>query len=199
MYEPLGLKAMRYELGDGDECKAVLLREALELGAASARAVLAENLANHSGRYEAGKTSEINGRFGVSNALKDPSLARTKRRHVSGTTEISRYSLGIDCDANGFGAILGAHTSGNAKALVCIDANGESGAVLVGVDFALLSELELVGAFSRERKTNPPACFADHEVDHLRRDQLRRADEIALVLAILIVSDDYELARFDVG
>jgi len=177
----------------------VLLRETLELGPSSTRAILAENLANHSGWYEAGKASEINGRLGVPYTLKHSSLARTKRRHVAGPTEIGRNSLGIDRDTNGFGAILSAHPSGYPEVLVRIDADRECSTVLVSVDLALLSELELIGAFPRKRETNPPTRLADHEVDHLGRDELRRADEIAFVLAILIVGDDYQLAGLDVG
>src|ERR1700682_3137117 len=150
VHEPLRLKAMRHELGNGDECKTVLLRKAFELGPPGARAILAENLANHSSRYEAGKASEINSRLGVSDALKHPSLARTKRRYVAGTTEISGNGLGIDGDADGFGAVLGTYSRGNAKAFVRIDADGESSAVLVGVDLALLSELELVSTLPGE-------------------------------------------------
>src|SRR4029077_7306938 len=199
MHKPLGLETMRYELGDSDEGKAVLLCETLELGSPSTRAIFAENLTNHSGWYEAGKASEINGRLGVPHALKHSSLACAKRRHVTRTAQIGRNSLGIDRDTNGFGAILRTHSSGNTKALVRIDTDGESSTVLVGVDLALLSELELVGAFPRQRETNPSACLADHEVDHLGGDKVRRADYIAFVLALLIVGDDYQLAGLDVG
>src|SRR5450756_80642 len=199
VHEALGLEAMRDELRDGDECQAVLLREALELGPASARAVLAQNLANHSGWCEAGKAGEIDGRLSVAHALEYSSLARAQRRDVSRTAQIARNGVGIDSDPDGFGAILCAHSRGDTKALVRIDADGESRAVLVGIDFALLSELELVGTFPRKRETNPPARLTDHEVDHFRPDQLRRADEIAFVLAILIVGDDDQLASLDVG
>jgi hypothetical protein len=48
VHEALGLKPMRYELGDGDESEAMFLRESLELGAARTRAVLAEDLADYS-------------------------------------------------------------------------------------------------------------------------------------------------------
>src|SRR5450759_28287 len=199
MHEPLGLEAMRHELRDGDEREAVLLREALQLGATGARAVLAQNLADHPRRNEAGKAGEVNGRLGVAHALEYSSSARAKRRDVSRTAQIGGNSLGIDSNTDGFGAILRAHSRGDAKALVRIDADGESGTVLVGVGFALLSELELVGTFPRKRETNPPARLTNHEVDHFRRDQLRRTDEIAFVLAILIVGDDDQLASLDVG
>jgi hypothetical protein len=33
-----------------------------------------------------------------------------------------------------------------------------------------------------------------HEIDHLGRDQLGRADEIALVLAVLVIGHDDDLA-----
>ncbi len=131
--------------------------------------------------------------------LKHSSLARTKRRHVAGPTEIGRNSLGIDRDTNGLGAILSAHPRRYTKALIRIDTDRECSTVLVGIDLALLSELEMIGAFSRKRETNPPARLTDHEVDHLGRDELRRANEIAFVLAILVVGDDYQLAGLDVG
>ena len=37
-----------------------------------------------------------------------------------------------------------------------------------------------------------------HEVDHLGRDQLRRADEVTLVLAVLVIRDDDDLAVLQV-
>ena len=41
--------------------------------------------------------------------------------------------------------------------------------------------------------------MSGHEADVLRRHELRRDHQIALVLAILVVDDDHELAGFEVG
>jgi hypothetical protein len=197
--EALSLEAVRDELRDGDECESVFLREALELGTTGTRPILAKNLADDSSWSEAGEAGEINRGFRVSNALKHAAIARAKRRHVSGAAKVGWYGLGINSDANRLGAVLSADSGSDAEALVSIDADGERSSVFVGVVFGLLSELELVGAFAGERETDPSARLPDHEVDQLGRDELRRANQIAFVLAILIVGYDYHLAGLDVG
>ncbi len=64
--------------------------------------------------------------------------------------------------------------------------------MLIGVLAAHLRERELVGAVAGDRDADQAARPLDHEVHRRGRDQLRRADQIALVLAILIVGDhDY--------
>ena len=199
MHEALGLQPMCDELGDSDEGEAVLLCETLELGTASARAVLAEDLADYSRGNESGQPGKIDGCFSVPHALEHSSLPRSKGRDVSRAAQIGGNSFGIDGNPDRLCAILGAHSRRDAESLIGINADGESGTIFLGVDFTLLSELQLVGALSRERETYPPARFADHEVDHLGGDQLRRANQVALILAILIVRDDDQLTGLDVG
>ena len=43
-----------------------------------------------------------------------------------------------------------------------------------------------------------PGSVPGHEADVLGRDQLRRDDEVAFVLAVLVVDDDHELAGFEI-
>gem|GEM_PF-2445149 len=57
----------------------------------------------------------------------------------------------------------------------------------------------MIGALTGEREAYPSARFTDHEVDKLGRDELRRTDEVAFVLAILVVRDNDKLAGLDVG
>jgi hypothetical protein len=135
----------------------------------------------------------------VTHALEHSSLPRAKRRDVARATKIGWDSFWIDSDADRLCAVLRAHSRRDAESLIGIDADCERGTIFIGVDFALLGELEMVGAFSRERETYPPARFADHEVDHLRGDQLRGANEITFVLAILVVGDDDQLTGLDIG
>ena len=118
---------------------------------------------------------------------------------MSGTAQISRHRVLVDGDLNRLGAVLCADAGGDAEFRCGIDADGKRGALLFRVLFSLLRQAELVGALAGERETDPSARLTDHEVDHLRRDELRGADEIALVLAILVVGDDDKLAGLDVG
>ena len=58
----------------------------------------------------------------------------------------------------------------------------------------ICGEPELVAALAGERQADESAAVQRHEVDHLGRDQLGRAHEVALVLAVLVVRDDHDLA-----
>ena len=49
----------------------------------------------------------------------------------------------------------------------------------------------------QDRHAELPAAVGDHEIDDFGRHLLGRADEIALVLAVLGVHDDDDLARGD--
>ena len=57
---------------------------------------------------------------------------------------------------------------------------------------------ELLAALAGQAEADQPARVGRHEVDGLRRRELRRADEIALVLALGIVDDDHHLPVPDV-
>src|SRR5581483_8785228 len=60
-------------------------------------------------------------------------------------------------------------------------------------------QAERVDAVAREREADETARLLDHEVDHLRRHELRRADQVPFILAILVVRDDDELPIANVG
>src|SRR3546814_18229808 len=51
------------------------------------------------------------------------------------------------------------------------------------------SQPELGAALAGERQAHQPACMGDHEVDVGRLDQLGGHDQVALVLAVLVVDD----------
>ena len=58
--------------------------------------------------------------------------------------------------------------------------------------------LELVAALRRQAEADQPAPVRRHERDRLRRDELRRDRQVALVLAVGVVDDDDEAPRADV-
>jgi hypothetical protein len=135
----------------------------------------------------------------VPDALEHTTVSRAKRRNVSGAPQVGRHSIRVNCNLNGSRAVLGAYTSSDAKPLVGIDGHRERRPKFLGVRLGLLRKIELIGALTRESEADPAARFTDHEVDQLGRDELRGANEIAFVLAILVVRDDDKLAGFDIG
>ena len=54
------------------------------------------------------------------------------------------------------------------------------------------AQTEVVGAVLGEAEADEPARVRGHEVDRLGRGELRRDDEVALVLAVGVVDDDDE-------
>ena len=101
---------------------------------------------------------------------------------------------GVDGDVNRGGAVAGGDAGGDAEAALRVDADREGGGQLLGVPLGHLGQAELVAALAGERQADQAPAVQGHEVDHLGRDQLGRADEIALVLAVLVVGDDDDLA-----
>src|SRR5690606_40778631 len=51
-------------------------------------------------------------------------------------------------------------------------------------------QAELAAALLRERQADQAAPVAGHEVDGLGRDEVRREDQVALVLAVFLVHED---------
>ena len=68
-----------------------------------------------------------------------------------------------------------------------------------GVALHHLRQVEPVTIFRRQGEADPAAAVPRHEVDDFGRDQFRRADEIALILAVLVVDDHHHPAGLDVG
>src|SRR5262249_11154877 len=108
--------------------------------------------------------------------------------------EMSGFGFRIHRDANRPGAILGADPRRHAEARRRVDRGRVRGVVLVDPVLGHERQTERVDAIARQGKADHPARLLDHEVDHFGRDQLRRANEIAFVLAIFVVGDDDELA-----
>src|SRR2546422_3309866 len=79
-----------------------------------------------------------------------------------------------------------------------VDAHRERRLPRLGVVLRHLREPEGLAALGRERQADQPAPVRRHEIDHLGRDLLGRADQVTLVLAVLVVRYDDELPRADV-
>jgi len=67
----------------------------------------------------------------------------------------------------------------------------------LGVVFHHQRQAQVVAAFSGERRHDHTGRVAHDEGDLLGRGELRRHDEVALVLAILVVDHDHDLAAAD--
>ena len=113
-----------------------------------------------------------------------------------GVTMSSRPHSGIDRDRDGARAVGGGDAGGDA--LARLDRDGERGLVPRAVVRAHQRQAELLDALAGQRQADQAARVAGHEVDRVGRGELRRDDQVALVLPVLVVDQDEHaaVARF---
>src|SRR5574337_386133 len=75
-----------------------------------------------------------------------------------------------------------------------IDGHAEGGLVGGGVVRDHRRDAELIQPLADDGHTDQPSPLRGHEVDRLRRHLLRGHREVALVLPIVVVDDEYHLA-----
>ena len=63
-----------------------------------------------------------------------------------------------------------------------------------GVLLHLVHQFQFGATLFGHGRTEYASAVLEHEVDFLRRDRLRRRDEVAFVLAVLVIHDYHELA-----
>ena len=78
-----------------------------------------------------------------------------------------------------------------------IDRHGEGGLQRGRVVLDDRRQIEPLGHFGQDGHAELPPAVGDHEIDDLRRHLFGRADEIALVLAVLGVHDDDDFSGGD--
>ena len=177
------------EVRDGDEGQVVLLGEGLELGQSGhARLVLGDHLAQHARGVLAGQAAQVDGGFGVPGALQDAAGTVAQGDDVARAVEIGGLSGRVDEGAHRGGAVAGGDARGRAVAVV--DGDGEGRALGLGVGDHHQGQVQLVGAGGLEGDAEDPRGVLEEEGHGLRRDVLGRHDEVALVLAVLVVDDD---------
>ena len=161
------------------------------------RAVAVLDLADHPGWVEAGQTSQIDRCFGVTSPLQHPALLGPQRKDVAGTAQIVGPGVGMDRHLNGAGPILRGDAGAHPVLRTRIHAHGESGLVAVGVAIHHQRQIEGIEPLTLHRQADQAPCLDGHEVDLLGRGELGRADQVALVFAVLVVDHHDRLAVAD--
>jgi hypothetical protein len=199
VHEALGAQPVRDQLRHRDERQAVLARERLELRTLRRGAVLVEDLADDARRIDVRQPREVHGGLRVADALQHAAVACAEGKDVAAVTEVARNGRGIDEDLDGRRPVLRADPRRHTEPRAGVDAHGVGGAILVRVALGHRRQPELIDALSGERDADQAAGALDHEGDQLRRHQRCSANEVAFVLAILVVGDDDQLAGGEVG
>jgi hypothetical protein len=108
--------------------------------------------------------------------------------------QISWAALRVNRHLNGAGSILGRDACADAVFRAGIHAHCEGGLVVVGVAVDHQRQVKLVEPLALHRQADQAAGLGGHEIDLLRRGELRRTDQITLVFAVFVVDHDDRLA-----
>jgi hypothetical protein len=112
---------------------------------------------------------------------------------MPGPAQIGGYRGRVDRYVDRGGPVGGGDAGSDAEAPLCVDADSERGGELLGVPFRHGDQAKLVAAVPRQCETDQSTAVQRHEVDHLGSSELRGADEVSLVLPILVVGNDDDL------
>ena len=115
---------------------------------------------------------------------------------VAGAAKRLGTGCGVGEGADGGCAVGDAHARG--ASLELVDGDGERGAEHRRVVLYLLGEVELAAAADRHRYAEHAAGVLEHEVDLLGGNHFGGDDEVALVLAVLVIDDNHEFALAEI-
>jgi hypothetical protein len=160
-------------------------------------AVFAHDLADHAGRGAAGHARQIHRALGVTGAHQDTPAFRPQREDVTGGDEIVGLGLRRDGDADGVRAL--ACRDAGTDAVSGVDAHRERRTVRRAVVMRHHRQAQGLDAPLGQGQADEAAPLAGHEIDGLGRRQIRGHGQVALVLTILVVDHDDQLAGADVG
>ena len=195
MHEVLRALAVLDERLDRDHVEAVLLGEFLEARRAHHVAVIVHDLAAEARRIKAREAREVRRRLRVAGAAQHAALDRAQREDVARAAEGRRLCLRVEQLLDRVAALEGRDAR---LRVVGVDGDGEGRLVVVRVVGDHLADVERVEALAVDWRADEALGVRRHEVDVLRRDRLGGDDQVALILAVLIVDDDDHLSVLDV-
>ena len=180
------------QVRDRNSFQAVVLGEGGDLVPARHRAVVVHQLGEHPDRRHAGEPAQVDTGFGMAGTHQDAALLGDQRKHVAGADEIAGPGVAVGERAHGVGALLGRNPGG--EPMTEVDRDRECGPErrVVGGHHGI--EVEALGLLDRERRANDARRVADDEGHLLRGAQRSRHEQVALVLAVVVVGDDDDLA-----
>ncbi len=193
----LGAAAVVHHLVDRDHLQAVLVGEGAQVVAALHGPVVVDHLDEHACRCQAGHPGEVDRGLGVAAPDQHTSVAVAQREDVARAGDLPRLGRGVGQHARRVGAVGCRDAGGDTVAGVHGDRVRRAEPVLVVRRHQ--RDLEPVEHVGRHRHADHPAGVADRERHQLRSRLGRGEDDVALVLAVLVVDDHDRLPRGDVG
>ncbi len=156
------------------------------------RPVVVDDLRDHTGRPQPGRAQQIHRRLGVARSSQHAARMGAQREDMAGPGQIGRDRAWTGQYPHGAGAVGGGDARGDAGGR--IDRYGVGGALRILVDRGHRRQRQPVEIRAGHRHAQHAAGVADHEGDRFGRREFRGQDEIAFVLAVLVVDHDHRPA-----
>ena len=191
------LLAIGDEVVDGDDQKLVLLGEGQDVRQALHGAVVIDQFGDEADRRQAGKARHIDRGLGMARADQHATLAGDQRKDMAGPHEILGADIGVGERPDAGATFLRRDAGG--EVLGIVDRDGKGGGVRGGVVGHHGRQMQAAGIGAGQRGAKDTAGMSDEESHMLWRCFGGSHDEIALVLAVLVIHHDHGLARGDGG
>ena len=179
-------------VGDRNALDLVLVGEGLDLRPDHHGAVVVGEFADDGDRRQAGKLAEVDRGLGVAGAHEHAAILGDKRKNMAGTDEIARAHVAIGERAHGVRALLGRNAG--RQSMTNIGRHGEGGAERRVIGRHHRSEIQPPRIVAGQRNADDAAAIADDEGHLLGGAKRSGDDQVALVLAIVVVGDGDDLA-----
>ena len=185
------------QLLDRDHRQPVLVGELPQLLAALHRAVVVDDLGDHPGRLQPREPGQVDRGLGVPGPHQHAALGVAQREDVAGLHDLERLGRRVDQRPHGVRPVGRRDAGGDAVARV--DRDGVRRPHPLAVVRGHQRDPEPVQRRRGHRHADHPRGVAHGERHQLRCRLAGREDQVALVLAVLVVHDDDRLACRDVG
>ena len=157
--------------------------------------LLVDDLAQHSRRVQAGQRARSTAASVWPARLSTPPWRASSGKMWPGRSRSVGRVVGIAQRLDRRGAVV--RRDARRRAVPEVHAHRERGALALGVVRLHLAEVELAGALGGDRRADQARGVVEEERDLVGRRRLGRHDQVALVLAVLVVDDDDDLATTD--
>ena len=196
LYNRFLLQAVGDEVLDGDDFHSPFLCLYLEVRHTSHCSVVVHDFHERTCWLQSCEAAEVDGCLCVSAASQHAVVLCIERIDVARASECLRCGSGVGESLDGLCAVMDRHACG--ASLELVHRNGERSAEHAGVVAYLMGEVKLLASGERDGHAEHASCVLEHEIHFLGCDLLGCDDEVALVLAVFIVHDDYEFSFLEV-
>uniref|UniRef100_A0A6J7MW47 Unannotated protein n=1 Tax=freshwater metagenome TaxID=449393 RepID=A0A6J7MW47_9ZZZZ len=197
LHQSLVTTAVADEVGNGDEVQPVLIGETAEIVCTRHPTVVEHDLAQHAGGPASGHAGEVNRCLGVTRTLQHPTGPCPQREDVARAVEFGRTAGRVGQRTQGAGTI--SRRDARRRALTEVHAHRERSTkgLVVVARHDHLGKVELGATLGSETDTDHARGVAHEESNRLGCREVRGHDEVALVLPVLVVGHDHDLAATD--